>query len=174
MSISIDMESTEQHQAISNVVYHAFLNHPHHAPGAKPTEHLIIDELRKCDALTLGLTATQDDKIVGYIAFSPVLIASVQQQWYGLGPVAVLPANQNKGIGALLIKEGLRLLKQSQAAGVVVLGDTHYYTKFGFKHDPRLTLKDVPPEYFMIQPFNTTVPAGEVTYNKAFYITETK
>lgn len=49
--LEIDMkfriEKESDHKAIEDVTYKAFENHPHHAPGAKPTEHKIIERLRE-------------------------------------------------------------------------------------------------------------------------------
>jgi len=50
-------------------------------------------------------------KIIGHIAFSVVKINNEDKQWYGLGPVSVLPAFQKQGIGSALIKEGLARLR---------------------------------------------------------------
>jgi hypothetical protein len=37
------------------------------------------------------VTAAVDGRVVGHIAFSPVTISDGSQDWYGLGPVSVLP-----------------------------------------------------------------------------------
>jgi putative acetyltransferase len=52
-----------------------------------------------------------------------VLIDERVCDWYGLGPVSVLPESQGLGIGAELIREGLERLRDSGARGCVVLGD---------------------------------------------------
>lgn len=44
-------------KTISNIHYTAFKNHPQHAPGAEPTEHLIVERLRAANAMTLSLVA---------------------------------------------------------------------------------------------------------------------
>ena len=52
-----------------------------------------------------------DDRVVGHIAFSPVTISDGSDDWYGLGPVSVLPQYQRMGIGKALINEGLTRLR---------------------------------------------------------------
>lgn len=84
--------------AIRALLYAAFENHPHHAPGSPPTEHLIVDGLRAAGALTLSLVAEEGGQVIGHIAFSPVLVSQAACDWYGLGPVAVLPGMQLQGV----------------------------------------------------------------------------
>jgi putative acetyltransferase len=56
-----------------------------------------------------------DGRVVGHIAFSPVTISGGTPDWYGLGPVSVLPEYQRQGIGKALIHEGLSRLRSMQA-----------------------------------------------------------
>ena len=74
------------------------------------TEHFIIQVLRSENALTISLVAESNDRVVGHIAFSPVTISDGIQNWYGLGPVSVLPEYQRKGIGKSLVQGGLSRL----------------------------------------------------------------
>ena len=55
--------------------------------------------LRAAEALTVSLVAELDGRVIGHIAFSPVAISDGTQDWYGLGPVSVLPEYQRQGIG---------------------------------------------------------------------------
>jgi putative acetyltransferase len=43
-------------------------------PYSDQTEHLIINRLRKAGAMSLSLVAVMDDKVVGHVAFSVVII----------------------------------------------------------------------------------------------------
>jgi putative acetyltransferase len=62
------------------------------------TEQFIILALRAANALTVSLVAEMDGQIVGHIAFSPISITDSSRNWYGLGPVSVLPIYQRRGI----------------------------------------------------------------------------
>ena len=106
------------------------------------------------------------------MAISPVTISSGESDWYGLGPISVLPAKQGQGIGTLLMQAALDRLQNLGAHGCVVLGDPQYYGRFGFKAFPELYLKDVPPEYFQVIAFNGSIPHGKVVYHKAFNATQ--
>ena len=118
------------------------------------TEQFIIAALRDAKALTISLVADVDGGVIGHIAFSPVSISDGTQNWYGLGPVSVLPAYQRQGVGKALIREGLSRLKDIHARGCCLVGHPDYYRKFGFKNVPGLTLAGVPPEVFFALPFD--------------------
>ena len=139
------------------------------APHADGTEHVIIDRLRAAGVLTLSLVAELDGVIVGHVAFSPVTVSDGSAGWYGLGPISVDPAQQGKGIGGSLVREGLQRLKALGATGCVLLGDPAYYGRFGFEADPKLTLDGVPPDYFMRVAFSPVYGGGTVSYHPGFY-----
>ncbi len=132
------------------------------------TEQFIIAALRAAKSLTISLVAEVDGRVVGHIAFSPVTISDGTGNWYGLGPVSVLPEYQRQGIGKALIEEGLSRLKGLNARGVCLVGHPDYYRKFGFKNVPGLVLEGVPQEVFFALSFDGHVPQGTVTFNKAF------
>ena len=132
------------------------------------TEAAIIDALRTNGSLTLSLVAEDAGKIVGHVAFSPVLIDGSEIGWYGLGPIAVRPDRQGEGIGSALIGEGLARLRESGAKGCVVLGDPGYYARFGFAARSDLMFPGVPPQYFQALAFGSELPLGEVAYDAAF------
>lgn len=139
--------------------------------GDNPNEHLIINGLRESSALALSLVAEVNEKIVGHVAFSLVTINGKQLNWYGLGPISVLPELQKQGIGSKLIRDGLSLIREKGAKGCVLEGSPVYYQRFGFKTYPGLFYEGAPaPEYFMALPFYEDVPEGKVEFHQAFYV----
>lgn len=170
--MEIRAEKTSDIETIAALTYRAFENHPHHQPGAKPTEHLIINRLRKANMLSLSLVCEDENEILGHIAFSPVCINGKQSTWYGLGPLSVRPERQGEGIGSALIRLGLSQLKAQGIEGVVLLGEPQYYARFGFESQPNLTLADVPAEYFIIKALADNIPKGQVCYHSAFFESE--
>jgi putative acetyltransferase len=132
------------------------------------TEQFIIEALRAAKSLTVSLVAELDGQVVGHIAFSPVTISDGTRNWYGLGPVSVLPAYQRQGIGKALIKEGLSRLKCLNAQGVCLVGHPDYYRKFGFNNVPGLVVEGVPQEVFFALTFDGHIPQGTVTFHEAF------
>lgn len=161
--MKIRLEEPRDQNAIRKLTDEAFKDLPY----SSQTEAAIIDALREAEALTVSLVA-EDDGIIGHVAFSPVKVNGADCGWYGLGPVSVAPDRQGRGIGAMLIREGLAQLKNKAAAGCVVLGSADYYPRFGFQHDPKLTYSDAPAEYFMRLVINGEAAAGEVTFHSGF------
>lgn len=161
---SLREETPADAAAIRTLITQAFASAPH----ASGSEAAIVDALRRRGELTVSLVAERAGRVVGHVAFSPVTVADGAADWYGLGPVAVLPDQQGQGIGAALIEAGLARLRAAAAAGCVVLGEPAYYRRFGFVHDAALRFEAAPAEYFMALPFTGRRAAGTVDYSPAF------
>lgn len=78
----------------------------------------------------LCLVAILDNEIVGYILFSRALIDKFEG--LALGPIAVRPDLQRKGIGKKLIEHGLEQAKVLNFEWVALTGGDYYY-QFGFE-----------------------------------------
>ncbi|MGB5231304.1 MAG: GNAT family N-acetyltransferase [Desulfoprunum sp.] len=102
------------------------------------------------------------------IAFSPVAISDGTSDWYGLGPVSVLPGYQRRGIGTTLIRQGLARLHDLGARGCCLVGHPEYYRKFGFENVSEFVVEGVPPEVFFALSFNGLYPQGKVTFHAGF------
>jgi putative acetyltransferase len=132
----------------------------------QPSEAEIVDQLRKNCPDLLSLVAVEGKEVVGYSLFSPARIEGDGRtiEGMGLAPTAVLPAWQRKGIGSLLIREGIRILKERDCPFIIVLGHPEYYPRFGFDrasaHGIRSQWDGVPDEAFMILILNRSVMAG--------------
>lgn len=132
------------------------------------TEQHIVAALRRAGKLSVSLVAESDGAVVAHIAVSPVSISDGAPDWFGLGPVSVLPRYQRRGIGSQLVREALRLVRERGGAGCVVLGDPRYYGRFGFRINGDLELPGMPPEYFQALAFDSSEPRGIVSYHAAF------
>jgi putative acetyltransferase len=160
-------ETIADFDAITEVTIAAFKN----LPVSNHTEQFIISALRDADVLTISLVAEIDSRVVGHIAFSPVIISDGTKDWYGLGPISVLPEYQKQGIGKSLIKKGLSLLKNLGGQGCALVGDLNYYKRFGFRNYPELVHEGIPQEVFLALPFNEKVPKGTIEFHKGFLAT---
>ena len=105
------------------------------------------------------------------VNIAPITLSDGTPDWYGLGPVSVLPAYQRQGIGKALIHEGLERLKAMHARGCCLVGHPGYYTKFGFQNVPGLALEGVQPEVFFTLSLDGHVPQGTVNFHPAFLAT---
>lgn len=159
-------EANADVDAITNVTIEAFKT----LEISNNTEHFIIMELRAAKSLAVSLVAELNGQVIGHIAFSPVTISDGTGNWYGLGPVSVLPSYHRQGIGTALIQEGLSRLKSLNAAGCCVVGHPDYYRKFGFENVDQLGLEGVPPEVFFALSFDGHIPRGTVAFHEAFKV----
>ncbi|HDP79904.1 MAG TPA: N-acetyltransferase [Spirochaetes bacterium] len=85
----------------------------------------------------LSLLAFDGNEAAGHILFTRVEIkgSAPSPPAHILAPLAVKPAFQNRGIGGMLINEGLKRLKEMGAELVFVLGHKEYYPRHGFLPD---------------------------------------
>lgn len=166
--INIRSELPSDAAAIEAVIIAAFSTAEH----SSGTEQFIVQALRDSGQLTVSLVAEEDGRIVGHAAVSPVTISAGSPGWYGLGPVSVVPEQQGRSIGTMLITHALEGLRTSGAVGCVVLGEPGYYSRFGFSAAPSLVLPGVPAEYFQVIIFDGALPVGEVAYHASFEATE--
>ncbi len=149
---------------IAAIITRAFAAHPR----SQGTEAAIVRQLRAHGALTVSLVGELDGEVRGHVAASPVRIGGMSSNWYGLGPLAVDPACQSRGLGTRLVHDCLAALRGLRASGCVVLGAPSYYARFGFRHVPGLVYPGPPPAHFMAQSFEGSWPVGEVRYHPAF------
>lgn len=131
-------------------------------------EAQIIRQLRKDGDLKLSLVAEGNGEIVGHIAFSPVAIGGRHDGWFGLGPVAVRPDMQRRGVGTELVTRGLAKLRGVGANGCALLGNPAFYRRFGFQSDGKLVFRSLPAHLVQRLVFAGDAPAGELTYAPAF------
>ena len=72
-----------------------------------PAAAELVDALRQAGTTPLvSLVADDVGDVVGHILFSPVTLDG-HARLMGLGPMAVAPARQRRGIGSILVREGL-------------------------------------------------------------------
>ena len=129
-------------------------------------EARLVDALRGNGRLVLSIVACDGAGVVGHVAFSPVEAGTASG--LGLAPMAVLPGHQNKGVGAMLVREGLATCAAQGCGFVVVLGEPEYYGRFGFEHSPTLGVEGVPAEAFFALAFDGPLPQGTVSFHPAF------
>lgn len=137
-------------------------------PFSSGTEAAIVAALRREGAVTLALVAERAGALLGHAVFSPAMAAGRAAGWQALGPVAVLPGWQRRGIGSLLIREGLARTAAAGSKGCIVLGDPAYYGRFGFRVAPQLAPPGVPGGFFMVLPFEGPAPDTPLAFHPAF------
>jgi putative acetyltransferase len=122
MNIEIRGEHPADPAAIRGVHDEAF---------GRPEEGALVDALRNNGAVQLSLVASIGGRVVGHVLFSPASVGEVVGS--GLGPMAVLPEHQRRGVGSALVTAGLQKLRAAGCPFVVVLGHPSFYPRFGFE-----------------------------------------
>lgn len=125
----------------------------------RDAEGALIDALRAAQAIICSLVAEEDGQILGHVLFSPAVLDGPQRvDVAGLGPVAVRPDQQRRGIGDALIRAGLDICRQRGYELAVVLGHPSYYPRFGFRPSRPLGIRwehDAPEAAFMVMELRT-------------------
>ncbi|HMK89165.1 MAG TPA: N-acetyltransferase [Methylocystis sp.] len=138
--------------------------------AAFPTsaEARLVDRLRSDGEAVISMVAFESGVVVGHTMLSKM---AAPFRALGLGPVAVVPDQQRKGIGGSLVRSALKEAEQEGWQGVFVLGDPALYRKFGF--DPALASGFASPyagPHLMALSFKGPLPVatGKIDYAPAF------
>lgn len=153
---TVRAEAAEDRAAVRRVNELAF---------ARAGEADLVDALREGARPHVSLVAEEDGRVVGHIFFSPVVVESPAGDWgaTALGPMAVLPGRQGRGVGSLLVREGLRECARLGREVVFVLGHADFYPRFGFRPAARAGLGcefPSPEENFMVAELRPGALAG--------------
>jgi len=139
----------------------------------------LVDDLRDAVARDEGLSlvAEERDEIVGRVMFSPSLLDAPRRlvPVQVLSPIGVVPAWQNKGVGATLIRRGLELLAERKVPLVFLEGSPTYYSRFGFEpalehgfRKPSLRVPDAGFQVFLLPSYECWM-TGTLVYSEAFW-----
>ena len=121
----------------------------------RPNEADLVEALRRSGKVALSLVAVDEGEVVGHVLFTAVTLGGAERRggWAGLGPLAVRPEFQNRGIGSALVTAGLEACRRAGCEVVVVLGHPTYYRRFGFRPANQYSLQcefAVPEDAFMV------------------------
>ena len=83
----------------------------------------------------LSLVALDGDDLVGTVRLWPVLVGRRNRRALLLGPLAVEPRWQSRGIGATLMEEAIKRARAAREDAILLVGDAPYYGRFGFRAD---------------------------------------
>ncbi|WP_200875856.1 GNAT family N-acetyltransferase [Lysobacter antibioticus] len=166
-TMQIELENAGHHAGVDAVTRAAFAGHD---------EAELIERLRADGLVRLSLVAIGGERVVGHVMFTTlhVVVDGCLVDALCLAPVSVLPQYQRRGVGSMLIREGLARSKALGCEAVVVLGHAAYYPRFGFS--AALASKLAAPfagESFMALELvegALSGEAGEVVYPPAFGI----
>lgn len=119
----------------------------------------------------LSLVAELDGDVVGHVVCSRGHIGGGPA--VGLGPIAVLPEHQGRGVGSALVHAVLGAADALGEPLVALLGSPDYYHRFGFVASAELGIEAPDPAwgaYFQVRPLSGHEPTmtGPFTYAPPF------
>ncbi len=128
-------------------------------------EGALVDALRESGAVICSLVAEDEGQVAGHVLYSPATLSDGDDERVvaALGPVAVLPDHQRRGIGDALIRAGLDVCREQGYGLVIVLGHPTYYPRFGFRPSRPLGIRwehDAPEAAFMVMELQAGALAG--------------
>jgi putative acetyltransferase len=135
----------------------------------------LVDAIRASDRFVpeLSLVATVEEDVVGHVLLSYVEIEPGAHRVLQLGPLAVLPSHQRRGIGSALMNEALRVTDARGEPLILLEGNPRFYERFGFRRSDECGIEapvGVDQQYFMARPLAAYDPAlrGRAVYSEAF------
>jgi putative acetyltransferase len=164
--VRIRPETDEDRAAIWKVNEEAF---------GRPVEANLVDAIRASDRFVpeLSLVATVEEDVVGHVLLSYVSIEPGEHPVLQLGPLAVLPSHQHRGVGSALMNEAVRLADARGEPLILIEGNPRYYERFGFGRSDESAIEapvGIDQQYFMARPLEAYDPAlrGRAVYSEAF------
>ncbi|SFT76679.1 putative acetyltransferase [Geodermatophilus amargosae] len=145
----------------------------HRAAFPTDVEARLLAELREDTGFLphLALVAVDGGDVVGSVVATRGWLEPVGAAALGLGPVGVLPTQQGRGVGTVLVHA---LLAVAEAAGerlVALLGDPAYYRRFGFVVSTELGVDPPDPTWgvhFQARALADPTPRGTFRYAVPF------
>ena len=156
-------ETAADHDAIRKVNDEAF---------GETVEGKLVDAIRASDRFVpeLSLVAVSEERTVGHVISSYVDVEPGARRVLQVGPLAVLPSHQRRGIGTALMEETIRIADACAEPLLLIEGNPKYYERFGFTRADVVGIDPPPealaPQYFMIRQLAAYDPGfrGNTTY----------
>ena len=148
--MTIRAETPADHETIRGIIDEAF---------GDTTTSAIVDAIRATDRFVpeLSLVAVSDGQSLGHVISSYVdVLVPGTRHVLCVGPVAVVPAHQRRGVGTALMQEMIRLADARDEPLLLLEGNPAYYGRFGFtradEHGIEMPPECPGPQYFMLRP----------------------
>jgi putative acetyltransferase len=109
------------------------------AAFGRSVEPDIVEAIRD-EADSFALVASIGATIVGHVQLSRAWIG--EEPVVALGPIAVEPDRQRRGIGSALVTAALEEAARRGERAVILLGDPEYYGRLGFVPGSHLGLRN--------------------------------
>jgi putative acetyltransferase len=135
-------------------------------------ESAIVAAIRASDRFVpeLSLVAVSEGVAVGHVISSYIDLVPDTKRVLIVGPLAVLPTQQRRGIGTALMQETIRIADERGEPLLLLEGNPAYYGRFGFTRADEQGIEPPPeahgPQYFMVRLLRAHEPAirGRAVY----------
>lgn len=132
----------------------------------------IVDAIRVSDRFVpeLSLVAVSEGQALGHVISSYVDLVPGSRRVLQVGPLAVVPSHQRRGIGSALMQETIRIADDMGEPMLMIEGSPVYYGRFGFTRADERGIEMPPeshgPQYFMLRPLRAYDPTlrGRAVY----------
>jgi predicted N-acetyltransferase YhbS len=109
--------------------------------------------------MAAAFIAREDGRAVGSVRLWSITIEGLDALF--LGPIAVAEDARRGGLGADLVGACIAKAQARSVAGVLLVGDQPYFSRFGFEPAPGVRLPGpVDPRRVLWLPIRGVVPAG--------------
>ena len=141
-------ETPDDHDTIRQVVDEAF---------SDTITSKIVDGIRGSDRFVpdLSLVAVSQGQSLGHVISSYVDLVPGTRRVLQVGPLAVVPAHQRRGIGSALMHETIRVAEDMGEPLLLIEGSPTYYGRFGFTRADEQGIEPPPeahgPQFFMLR-----------------------
>ena len=144
------------------------------APDQIPVEVTLLDELRVDEGwlppLSLVAAELASDEVVGHVVCTRGSVDG--EPALGLGPLAVRPDRQRRGVGAALMHSVLGAADALGEALVALLGEPGFYARYGFRASSEYGVAPPDPRwgsYFQVRTLSAYHPlSGTFAYAEPF------
>lgn len=158
MTIRIRPETPADYRETENLVREAFWNV--YTPGA--SEHYLLHVMRDAKNFVpeLDFVAEEKGRIVGQVVFMKARIECDDgccREVLSLGPIAVEPRLQKRGIGRALIEHAVAVAEMMGFQAVLLCGEPRFYGKVGFESAEKYGIRTSENNYFAalhVRPLN--------------------
>ncbi len=161
-AIGMRLEGEQDAQPIRDLLQACF-------PGFAEAD--LVEKLRRDGDLVLSLVAEDEGVVIGYIAFSRLLVETEDGRIpaVALAPLAVYTEYQSQGVATRLVREGHACVAAIGEKLSVVLGEPHYYGRFGYSpHRASAFTSEYQSPYLMAISFGAAPWEGRLVYPAAF------
>lgn len=141
-------------------------------PMVEPEEVSLLQELFDCENYDprFSILALDGTAVIGHVIATWGRVG--EEPMLGLGPLAVAPEYQHRGVGSILMQSIHDQAEAESLSGIVLLGSPAYYRRFGYEP---AQARGINPsdrswgEHFMVRVFDgRKLPTGNYQYAKPF------